>query len=156
MEVLPFPSVLRFLKNRFARHTARHAGLALGSLELELMEIVWSRRECSVRDVVDALRRSLAYTTVMTTLDRLYKKGLLERHKAQRAFLYSPSLSRQDWERRRAGNLVADFLSGPRPSRELLLSCLLDAVGTHDAALLDELEKKIRLRRKEIQRQEQA
>ena len=128
---------------------------ALGTLELELMEILWSRPDSSVRDVVDRLARPLAYTTVMTTLDRLYKKGLLERSTSQRAFLYSPRLTRQEWERQRAGTLVANFLAGPHPSRELLLSCLLDAVGTHDAALLDELEKKIRLRRKELGREEQ-
>ena len=78
----------------------------------------------------------------MTTLDRLFKKGLLDRHKSDRAFVYSPSFSHQEWERRRAENLVAGFLSGPNPSRELLLSCLLDAVGEHDATLLDDSKRK--------------
>ena len=50
----------------------------------------------------------------MTTLDRLYKKGLLERRKAARAFFYSPRLTRDEWERERAGSLVAEFLTGPR------------------------------------------
>jgi predicted transcriptional regulator len=144
--------VIRFLKSHLGRRGA--PAEVLGSLELELMEILWSRPQSSVRDVVDRLQRPLAYTTVMTTLDRLYKKGLLERYKSQRAFLYSPSLSRQQWERQRAGTLVANFLAGPRPARELLLSCFLDAVGTHDATLLDELEKKIRLRRRELERKE--
>jgi predicted transcriptional regulator len=60
------------------------------------MEILWSRPESSVRDVVDRLKRPLAYTTVMTTLDRLYKKGLLDRRKSQRAFFYSPRLTRPE------------------------------------------------------------
>jgi len=118
-----------------------------------MMEIVWSLPEVSVREAVEQLRRPLAYTTVMTTLDRLYKKGLLARRKDQRAFVYSTRLTRQEWERQRAGHLVAGFLEGPNPSREVLLSCLLDAVGTHDPALLDELEKKIRLRRKQLDRE---
>jgi predicted transcriptional regulator len=147
--------VIRFFKNRLARGSNPGQSLALGSLEFELMEILWSRGEGSVRDVVPKLSRPLAYTTVMTTLDRLFKKGLLDRHKSDRAFVYSPSFSRQEWDRRRAGHLVAGFLSGPHPSRELLLSCLLEAVGEHDASLLDELEKKIRARRKELLRQEQ-
>jgi predicted transcriptional regulator len=147
--------MIRFLKNRLTRNTNQSQALALGTLELELMEILWSRGESSVRDVVPLLSRPLAYTTVMTTLDRLFKKGLLDRHKSDRAFFYSPSFSRQEWERRRAGNLVAGFLAGPNPSRELLLSCLLDAVGEHDATLLDDLEKKIRTRRKELLRQAQ-
>jgi predicted transcriptional regulator len=119
------------------------------------MEILWSRPDASVRDVMEQLGRPLAYTTVMTTLDRLYKKGLLERRKDQRAFVYSPRLTRHEWEKERAGHLVAGFLAGPHPSREVLLSCLLDAVGTHDPALLDELEKKIRLRRKQLDREGQ-
>lgn len=145
----------RFLKNRIARGASPSQSLALGNLEFELMEILWSRGESSVRDVVPKLSRPLAYTTVMTTLDRLFKKGLLDRHKSDRSFVYSPQLSRQEWERRHAGNLIAGFLSGPNPSRELLLSCLLEAVGEHDAKLLDELEKKIRSRRKELSRRGQ-
>jgi predicted transcriptional regulator len=147
--------VIRFLKNRIQRGANPSQSLALGSLEFELMEILWTGGERSVRDVVPKLSRPLAYTTVMTTLDRLFKKGLLERRKSDRAFVYSPSFSRQEWDRRRAGNLVAGFLSGPNPSRELLLSCLLEAVGEHDASLLDELEKKIRNRRNDLLRQGQ-
>ena len=113
------------------------------------METLWLHGESNVRDVVERLERPLAYTTVMTTLDRLFKKGLLERRKAHRAFLYAPRLSRPQWEQRRAGDLVAGFLAS-EPSRELLISCLVEAVGRHDEALLDELEKKIRLRRKEL------
>ena len=148
-------AVLRFFKNRIHRGIHPSQSLALGSLEFELMEVLWSHGESTVRDVVPKLNRPLAYTTVMTTLDRLFKKGLLDRHKSDRAFIYSPSFSRQEWERRLAGNLVAGFLAGPNPSRELLLSCLLDAVGEHDASLLDDLEKKIRTRRKELLRQGQ-
>jgi predicted transcriptional regulator len=147
--------MIGFLKNRIARGANSSQSLALGSLELELMEILWSKGKSSVREVVPKLSRPLAYTTVMTTLDRLFKKGLLDRHKSDRAFFYSPRFSRQQWERRRAGDLVAGFLSGPHPSGELLLSCLLDAVGEHDAKLLDTLEKKIRSRRKELSRQGQ-
>ncbi len=126
--------------------------LVLGPLEMQVMNVVWSVARCSVRDVVERLNSKLAYTTVMTTLDRLFKKGLLEREKFERAFLYSPALSSQDWERRRAGDFVAGFLAGPEPSRDLLLSSLVDAVGQHDAVLLDELEEKIRKKRRELSR----
>ena len=126
--------------------------LMLGPLEMQVMNVAWSVGRCSVRDVVEKLNSRLAYTTVMTTLDRLFKKGLLEREKSERAFLYSPALSSQDWERRRAGDLVAGFLAGPEPSRDLLLSSLVDAVGQHDAMLLDELEEKIRRKRRELSR----
>jgi predicted transcriptional regulator len=127
--------------------------LLLGPLEIQVMEVMWSGGECSVRDVVEQLDRKLAYTTVMTTLDRLFKKGLLDRQKAERAFLYSPRLSHQEWERQRAGDLVAGLLAGSQPSRELLLSSLVDAVGQHDVTLLEQLEEKIRRKRQELSRE---
>jgi predicted transcriptional regulator len=132
------------------------ASQPLGPLEITVMEIVWAHGECNVRDVVDRLDRPLAYTTVMTTLDRLFKKGLLKRRKSDRAFIYSPSLNRAEWERKRGGDFVADFLSAAEPSRDLLISCLVEAVGLHDEALLDELEKRIKLRRKELSRRPQS
>ena len=124
----------------------------LGPLEVTVMEILWTHGENNVRDVVERLTRPLAYTTVMTTLDRLYKKGLLVRRKSDRAFFYSPTLTRAEWEQKRTGDFVAGFLSVAEPSRDLLLSCLVEAVGQHDEALLDELERKIKLRRKELSR----
>jgi len=131
--------------------------LALGPLEAQLMEILWTRGESNVHDVVSELAaQKRAYTTVMTTLDRLFKKGLLERRKAERAFMYSPRLSRAEWENQRASNLVARFLSGPQSSSGELVSCLVDAVAERDEALLDELEKKIKLRRRELARGKKA
>ncbi len=126
--------------------------LPLGPLENTVMEILWKRGDCNVHDVIDSLDRPLAYTTVMTTLDRLFKKSLLDRRKDERAFIYSPRLSRKEWEEKRAGNLLAGFLAGPKQSGEVLISCLVEAVGQHDEALLDELEKKIKLKRKELDR----
>jgi predicted transcriptional regulator len=141
--------MIRFLKN--------HADEpALGHLETTVLQILWDRGESNVHDVIELLGRPLAYTTVMTTLDRLYKKGLLERRKSDRAFLYSPRFSRQEWQQKRAGDFVAAFLAEPQPSSDLLISCLVEAVGRHDESLLDELEKKIRLKRRELCRKGKA
>ena len=106
----------------------------MGHLESKVMEILWARGEASVHEVAERLARPLAYTTVMTTLDRLYKKGLLERRKEDRAFFYVPRMSRAD----------------------LLLSFLVDSVGPEDAALLDELEKRIRAKRRELDRRRRS
>ena len=118
------------------------------------MEVLWAHGESNVRDVSQQLKRPLAYTTVMTTLDRLYKKGMLLRRKEDRAFLYSPAQTRQEWEQKRAGDMMAAILAGPRPAGEMLLSCLVEAVGEQDAALLDELERRIRIKRRELGRNE--
>jgi predicted transcriptional regulator len=123
---------------------------SLGPLEIAVMEILWERGESNVHDVIEKLSRPLAYTTIMTTLDRLYKKGLLSRHKSERAFLYSTRQTRLEWEHKRAGEFVAGFLNGPQAAGELLISCLVEAVGQKDEALLDELERKIRVKRKEL------
>jgi len=122
----------------------------IGPLEITVMEILWETGESSVHDVVQRLGRPLAYTTVMTTLDRLYKKGLLNRRKDDRAFLYAPRSTKAEWERKRTGDILATFVAGPRPSGDLLISCLVDVVGQHDAALLDELERRIRDKRREL------
>jgi predicted transcriptional regulator len=146
--------MLRLFKNRSSTDAGRPLKPGpLGRLENEVMEVLWSSREGRVQDVVESLKRRLAYTTVMTTLDRLFKKGLLDRKKQERAFVYSPRLTRPEWERLRAGSLVAGFLAGPEPSRRLLLSCFLEAVGEQDAPLLDELARKVRVKRREHSRQ---
>ncbi len=70
-----------------------------GELEQAVMDILWSRSESlSVRDVHDLIsaERDLAYTTVMTVLDRLAKKGLALRNLDGRAWLYRPASSRAD------------------------------------------------------------
>ena len=126
------------------------ATVFLGPLEEDVMDVVWRLGAGNVRDVVRHMERNLAYTTIMTTLDRLYKKGLLARELTDRAFVYSAKVTREEWDRRRAGEMMAGFLQGPEESQDLLLSCLVDAVGTHDAMLLDELERKIRSKREEL------
>ncbi|MGH9519072.1 MAG: BlaI/MecI/CopY family transcriptional regulator [Terriglobales bacterium] len=122
--------------------------MPLGPLEHDVMEVLWRRGRCNVREVVDALTKSLAYTTVMTTLDRLFKKGLLEREKSERAFVYLPALSRLQWQQRRAGEFLANFFGGARP--DALISTLVDAVEAYDAELLAELTHKIQAKRREL------
>lgn len=138
------------------RGEAGARGAALGHLETQVMELVWRYGDSNVHDVVRGLERPLAYTTVMTTLDRLYKKGLLERRKEERAFVYTPRISRAEWERKRAGELVAGFLASPATPGELLVSCFVEAVGERNEALLDELERTIRKKRKELERRAKA
>jgi predicted transcriptional regulator len=122
----------------------------IGPLEITVMEILWANGESNVHDVAQRLERPLAYTTVMTTLDRLYKKGMLGRRKADRAFIYAPRFTKAEWEQKQAGDVLAAFFAAPRPSGDLLLSYLVDVVGQHDAALLDELERRIRDKRREL------
>jgi predicted transcriptional regulator len=123
----------------------------MGHLELTVMEAIWEHGEANVHDVTRLLGRPLAYNTVMTTLDRLYKKGLLNRSKVDRAYFYAPRLTRLEWQQKQAEELVTGFLAGRGSVGGVLVSCLLNAVGQHDAALLEELEERIRMKRQELE-----
>ena len=116
-----------------------------------MLELAWARGEMSVRDAAEGLAPQLAYTTVMTTLDRLFKKGVLQRRRVERAFFYSPRYSRQEMQTRQAGDFVKGLLQA-ESSPELLISCLVDAVGQYDEALLLELERKVADKREELAR----
>src|SRR5438046_2308477 len=69
------------------------AGRQLGPLEDEVLRALWTRGDATVRELIDDSAVDGAYTTIMTTLDRLYKKGLLERTPEGRAFRYRPKQS---------------------------------------------------------------
>jgi len=74
------------------------------------MKVLWDSKEAlEVKEVVDRLREDRAYTTVMTTLSRLHKKGYLHQKKEGRSFLYSPRISR-DTVLRKIITPVANFL----------------------------------------------
>jgi|ERR1700728_4509243 predicted transcriptional regulator len=145
--------MFRRSKTHGAKHQVEASLAALGPLEFSVMEILWDVGESSVRHVRQRLNRPLAYTTVMTTLERLHKKYLLGRRRVGRAFLYSPRLSRQQWEKGRAGDLAMAFVDVSGSSRELLFSTLVETLGLHDQTLLDVLENKIQARRQELSRQ---
>ncbi len=68
----------RFLLRGF-RRPSDVASTALGHLERQTLEEIWRRGETSVRDIFLSFEKRIAYTTLMTTLDRLFKKGLLSR-----------------------------------------------------------------------------
>jgi len=117
----------------------------LGEREREVLEVLWRMGSATVHQVGDGLKTVLAYTTVMTTLDRLYKKGLLQRSKQDRAFVYRPAFSKNDLERGRASDMVNRLFSGSSMTQDALLSFLVDAVQSYDTDLLHRLEEKVRV-----------
>jgi predicted transcriptional regulator len=77
----------------------------------------------------------------MTTLDRLYKKGLVDRRREGRAFVYTATRSREEMSASFTGGLLRGLLSGGPEAARPFLSNLVDAVGNDNADLLDELER---------------
>lgn len=127
---------------------------SLGSLERETMREVWRQKEVTVRQVSAAFGEQSAYTTVMTTLDRLYKKGLLNRRKEGRAFFYSPRYSPEELELGVTQDVIGSLLDASDCSVEPVLACIVDAVSERDLVLLDELERLVQAKRRAISGEE--
>jgi BlaI family transcriptional regulator, penicillinase repressor len=127
---------------------------ALGPLEQKMLEEVWARRSATVRELLADGNIRQAYTTIMTTLDRLFKKGLLDRVAEGKAFRYSPRCTREELPQ-----LVA--LSGMRRWMELTeapalpLSYFVEAISARDARLLDELRELVERKRRELKQGKQ-
>ena len=95
----------------------------LTPLELAIMRSLWKRGKATVREVQGDLapERQLAYTTVMTVMDRLFKKGLAERRKKSRAHIYTPEITEKVARDEALEALLQGFFGG---SREKLRSSL--------------------------------
>lgn len=128
--------------------TFDHGGRYLGTLEERLMEVLWRSGPLPVRDVCARLKGKpvLAYTTVMTTLDRLFKKGLLARVKDGNAFVYQPALSRDDYRRRIVESTVSGLMRASDANP--VLAAFVDAAAEVDEDNLSRLEALIAERRK--------
>ena len=125
---------------------------SLGALEQEVMGVVWETGEVSVRDVCSRLDSDFAYTTVMTTMDRLFKKRLLSRRKVGQAFMYRAVATREELEGAVAAELVDSLLRRHATEPLPVLSSLVDAVSDRDRSLLDELERLVREKRRAVDR----
>ena len=126
------------------------AGLAatLGPLELRVLDELWARGgACTIRDLIEAFA-GIAYTTLMTTADRLFRKGLLVRELDGRAFRYRPRWTREELDLHLASSAMSTWLADDPRALKPLISLFVDEVSRRDASMLDELERLIR-RKKE-------
>jgi predicted transcriptional regulator len=121
----------------------------LGPLERRVLEAVWERGEATVRELVESRKMDLAYTTLMTTLDRLYKKNLLSRQAEGRAFRYTPRFTREELHREKAGEVFRQMLD-ECPASSLPLSYLVEIVSEHDVQLLDDLSRLVESKRRKL------
>lgn len=110
----------------------------LGALEAAVMDVIWSRGWGTARDVCTRMTgtRERAYTTIMTTMDRLHRKGLLTRTKDGLAWRYAPAIGKVEFERALADQLAARILAR---HGETALAAFVDAAAQVDERLLDRL-----------------
>jgi predicted transcriptional regulator len=93
-------------------------------LELECLKVLWELEEANVKQVRDVLagHRSLAYTTVMTVLERLVKRNCVARRKAGRSFVYAALLSQESVRQRAVKDLLDSFFGGSAESLRAYLA----------------------------------
>jgi predicted transcriptional regulator len=129
----------------------RGVELRLYDLEAAIMDLVWSRslEAFSVTDVLELMerKRTIAYTTVMTTVSRLFDKKLLTRVREGKRYLYSPRISRQEFLEATAREVLDGVVDEPTA-----LALLVEKVSDASATELDELERRIQQRRKALRK----
>jgi predicted transcriptional regulator len=155
-DAVPRDNAVRMKAPRFFlrgfRRPSEVASLALGKLERQVLDQAWRRGEVSVRDIYVAFDEQVAYTTLMTTLDRLYKKKLLDRRKDGRAFLYAPAVSREEFEHGIREDVIDALLGGGAEGIEPVLACIVDTVSERDRESLDELDRLVKEKKRELRR----
>ena len=134
-------------------HSFRSSSRQLGPLEERMLDGLWARGSATVRELVEGEYQDLAYTTVMTTLDRLFKKDLLTRTEEGRAFRYAPRFSREELHREAAGHAFRQLLDAS-PASSLPLSFLVEILGERDAQLLEDLRKLVERKRRALGQRE--
>ena len=123
----------------------------LGVLERRVMQALWTGGAMSVRALRDVFADDLAYTTLMTTMDRLFSKGLLERRKEGRAFVYTPRMSPEEFRQGAARGLLGRLMGKDRETARPILSCIVESVSERDRDLLDDLERLVRAKRRALE-----
>jgi len=118
-----------------------------GSAELPVLEALWERGALTGREIYEEVRRSkeLAYTTVLTTVGRMVKKGSIRRKKRDGIYIYEPALKKPEFERQAASAVIKGIVA-MSPSHAV--SAFVDVLSQYDAGKLDEIMKIIEEKRK--------
>jgi len=120
----------------------------LGPLERQIHRAVWERGTATVREVLQDGSIWQRYNTIMTTMDRLFHKGLLDRVLEGKAFRYSARCSPEEFDRQTTVSGLRQLLRSERAS--LHLSYFVEAVSAEDEKLLDELQALVQRQREEL------
>ena len=118
-----------------------------GSLEIRVLEALWrAETPQNVRDLQPSFS-GVAYTTLMTTLDRLHRKGVLDREKSGRAFLYRPRYTRDELLSGLAGQALEAVFGSRAADLQPILSFFVETVSRQDRESLAALERLVAERR---------
>lgn len=128
---------------------ARTKSKSLTSVEQQIMEVLWEKKQASAREITEclSLQKQTAFTTVQTMCKVLVTKGYVDYHKEGRAFVYSPLITQEDARTSAVDQLLSQFFSG---SPQVLAEHLLQA-DQLDVNELEELQEKINLKKEETE-----
>ena len=120
--------------------------LVVGELETAVMEHLWRSGPASVKDVHRALgrRRGIKQNTIQSTMDRLFRKGLLGRDKVSHAFVYRPAVSREELSTQVIGEVLSTLAGGETGVMLNAFANLAEREGDDALAKLEELITKKR------------
>jgi predicted transcriptional regulator len=111
-----------------------------GELEAEIMEILWDRGPLKGKDIFEAMKdkRKIAYTTVLTVLDRLSRKGFVKKKKKFRSTIFIPTIAKKDFQSLVAQKLVRSAIN---ISNDFAISAFLDIFSEMKSEELEKLSK---------------
>lgn len=118
----------------------------LGELEVSVMQHVWTEGPVDVKAVHRAvgMKRGISLNTVQSTMERLHRKGLLDREKVSHAYVYSAHLSREEYGSRAVEDVLSGLMAG---DTEPMMSAFVDFAARTGEETLARLERLIRERR---------
>lgn len=127
-------------------------GKVLGDLEKGIMAILWARGEATGREVLDELKssRDIAFTTVLTVIERLVKKGLVEKTRGETAYIYRPRYTKDEFTKQVSQEVLKGVMEISRGSA---IASFVDLLADIDPQELERFSKLIEAKRREIKRQ---
>jgi len=138
------------MKKKNSKKTPRKKALrALGHLEQEIMDLLWSRGPMNGKGVYNAImhKRPIALTTVLTVLDRLVKKGLVAKQKGESVFIYRPQNTRDEFAKKLSSAFFKDILE---ISASSLTASFVDSFADTSPEELDMLVRLVEEKKKEL------
>lgn len=120
------------------------AGLTLGDLEYKVYNVVCKKGKATVREIVEELGEKLAYTTIMTTCDRLAKKGVFNRTKCGKSYVYETAASKEDLDVQTTCRVLGSVIGS---LTEPVVANFIDMLEETDSKKLDMLERMIKERK---------
>lgn len=105
------------------------------------MEVLWATGSATVRQVLHALKRDCAYTTVMTVMQRLFDKGILRRQRVDNAFQYSPTVPKEQFVQQAVQNSVEQLVHG---YGKVALAHFVNALDDVDPKRIEALRRKLK------------